>query len=156
MTTQLAVPGRTETRKFTRAGNVFDALQHEVDRIFDSFSRELTGAPTPGTPAIDVAETEKEIEITAELPGLSDADVQISLVGDVLTVRGEKKSEREQKDKDYRIVERSFGSFSRAVQLPPGVDASAINAVMANGVLKISVLKPEQKTATRIAVKAGA
>jgi HSP20 family protein len=73
-------------------------------------------------PSMDVTETDKEIEITAELPGLEEKDVQINLSDNLLTIRGEKKAEKEQKEKDYRLVERSYGSFSRTLELPDGVD----------------------------------
>src|SRR5438094_5676765 len=104
----------------------FWSLQQEIDRLFDDFTR---GFPTFSTaaargqellPAMDVTETNNEIELTAELPGLEEKDVQINLADNVLTIRGEKKSERDEKTKDYRVVERSYGSFYRTLELPPG------------------------------------
>ncbi len=80
---------------------------------------------------MDVSETDKEIEITAELPGLEEKDVQINLADNVLTIRGEKSAEKEQKDKNYRLVERSYGSFLRTLELPDGVNAEAIKANIA-------------------------
>jgi len=92
----------------TRTDNPFVSLQNEVDRLFENFT---AGFPSLGNgmtnvtlPNIDVSETDKEIEITAELPGLEDKDVQINVSDNVLTIRGEKKAEKEQKDKNYRLI----------------------------------------------------
>jgi HSP20 family protein len=106
-------------------------------------------------PATDVVETDKEIEITAELPGLEEKDVQIDLADNVLTIRGEKKAEKEEKDKNYRMVERSYGSFYRSLELPAGVDANAVKATITNGVLKVTVPKPQPSQAKKIEVKSG-
>ena len=116
-------------RGLTSTDNPFLSLQNEIDRLFDNFSR---GFPTLGNgmsnvtlPTMDVAETDKDIEITAELPGLEEKDVQINVADNVLTIRGEKKAEKEQKDKNYRLVERSYGSFERSLELPDGVNVDA-------------------------------
>ena len=105
---------------------------------------------------MDVTETDKEIEITAELPGLEEKDVQVNLADNVLTIRGEKKAEKEEKDKNYRLVERSYGSFVRSLQLPDGVNANAIKASIDKGVLKVTVPKPAPAQAKKIDVKAAA
>jgi HSP20 family protein len=137
----------------------FASLQREIDRLFEDFTR---GWPSLSTgdaglmPSIDVTETDKEIEITAELPGLEEKDVQVNLADNVLTIRGEKKAEKEQKDKDYRIVERSYGSFSRSLLLPDGVDPDAIKASIAKGVLKVTVPKPAPAQVKKVEVKAAA
>jgi HSP20 family protein len=94
----------------------FTSLQREIDGLFDDFTR---GFPTFSgggelLPSVDVTETDKQIEITAELPGLEEKDVQVNVADNVLTIRGEKKAEKEEKDKTYRLVERSFGSFVRS------------------------------------------
>jgi len=103
-----------------------------------------------------VTETDKEIEITAELPGLEEKDVQINLSDNLLTIRGEKKAEKEQKEKDYRLVERSYGSFLRTLELPEGVDPNGIKATIAKGVLKVTVPKPAPAQAKKIDVKTAA
>jgi HSP20 family protein len=105
---------------------------------------------------MDLAETDKEIELTAELPGLEEKDVQLNVVDNHLTIRGEKKNQREEKEKDYHLVERNYGSFVRTVELPPGVDPESIKAVMSKGVLKVTVPKPAPAQAKKIEVKAAA
>ena len=137
--------------------NPFVSLQREIDRLFDDFTRGFptladTG-PAKLMPSIDVTETDKEIEITAELPGLEEKDVQINLSDNLLTIHGEKKAEKEQKDKNYRVVERSYGSFERTLELPEGVNADAIKANISKGVLKVTVPKPAPAQSKKIEVK---
>ena len=137
--------------------NTFVSLQREIDRLFDDFSR---GFPTFGNgkvdllPSMDVTETDKQIEITAELPGLEEKDVQINVADNLLTIRGEKKAEKEEKDKNYRLIERSYGSFERTLELPDGVNADAIQASIAKGVLTVTVPKPAPAQSKTINVKA--
>jgi HSP20 family protein len=132
----------------------FAMLQREIARLFDDFSRDLPAFKSTGlTPKMDVTETGQEIEITAELPGLEEKDVEINVADNVLTIRGEKKAETEQKDKNYHVLERSYGAFSRSVQLPDGVDAEAIKAVISSGVLKVTIPKPAPAIAKKIDIK---
>jgi HSP20 family protein len=138
----------------------FASIHRELDRMLEDFGRGFPGfgsasesMPQALTPATDVVETDKEIQITAELPGLEDKDVKIDLSDNVLTIRGEKKAEREEKDQNYRMIERSYGSFMRSLELPAGVDAGAIKATIANGVLKVTVPKPAPAQAKTIEVK---
>ena len=139
--------------------SVFGSLQREVDRLFDDFARGIGGLALPGdgelVPRMDVAETDNQIEISLEMPGLERKDVDISLDDNVLTIRGEKKIEKQEEDKNknYHVVERGYGVFYRALQLPPGIDPSRIQATMSNGVLKITVPKPAQSEAKKIEVK---
>ena len=95
-------------------------------------------------PRIEVTESDKEIEISAELPGLERKDVDISLDRNLLTIRAEKKVEAEQKDKNVHMTERSYGVFYRVLELPTAVDPSTVQATMSNGVLKITIPKPPQ------------
>ncbi len=132
----------------------FAALQQEIDRVFDGFARNLPNAAAQRlVPSMDLSETDKDIEITIELPGMEDKDVEVQVLDNVLTIRGEKKSQREEKEKDYHLVERSFGSFSRSIQLPPGIDANAVTAEMSKGVLKVAVAKPAPAQAWKVDVK---
>ena len=140
----------------------FMSLQREIDRLFDDFTRGFPTFASVGNgksdllPSMDVTETDKAIEITAELPGLEEKDVQINLADNLLTIRGEKKAEKEEKDKNYRLVERSYGSFERTLQLPDGVNTDAIQASIAKGVLKVTVPKPAPAQSKKIDVKAAA
>jgi HSP20 family protein len=139
----------------------FVSLQREIDRLFEDFTRGFPSfrtafGSTELMPSVDVVETEKEIVITAELPGLEEKDVQINVADNVLTIRGEKKAEKEQKGQDYRMVERSYGAFSRSFELPEGTDLDAVQADMAKGVLKVTVPKQAPAVARKIEVKAAA
>jgi len=147
-------------RNVARSDNPFMSLQREIDRLFDDFTRGFPAFSTGGgnemLPSVDVTETDKQIEITAELPGLEEKDVQVNFADNVLTIRGEKKAEKEEKDKAYRLVERSYGSFVRSLQLPDGVDANTIKASIDKGVLKVTVPKPAPAQVKKIDVKAAA
>jgi HSP20 family protein len=143
--------------------SLFGTLHREIDRLFDDLTRGGFGTlPSPAQtnlmPSIDVTETDKEIEITAELPGLERKDIDISIEDDLLTIRGEKKVEtkQEEKDKNYHVSERSYGVFYRVIQLPPGVDPSSIQAVMSKGVLKLTIPKPAKAEPKKIEVKEAA
>ena len=142
-----------------RDTDILGPLQREIERVFDSFTRDwpsLNFRASDLTPSMDIAETDKDIEITAELPGLEEKDVQINVADNVLTIKGEKKAEMEDKDKNYHRIERSYGSFYRSLQLPPGANADAIKATLKNGVLKVTVTKPAATQPKKIEVKAAA
>lgn len=133
----------------------FVTLQNEIDRLFEDFGRGFSWDRSRNelVPNTDVTETDKEIEITAELPGLQEKDVQVNFADNILTIKGEKKSEKEEKDKNYRLVERSYGYFSRSIQLPAGTNADAIKASISNGVLKVTVPKPAPAQVKKVEVK---
>jgi HSP20 family protein len=156
MNVRAIVPGTRDNRQVSRpAGSLFEILQREVDSVFDDFTRGVNpaGAPVALLPNMDVAETDKDIELTIELPGLEQKDVDISVTNNVLMIRGEKKAETERQDKNFHLVERAYGTFYRAFQLPNGVDPSQIKATMSNGVLKITIPKPAQAQPQKIEVK---
>ena len=157
MTTKSLIPvGRDSSLTRTEA-NPLAMLQQEMDRLFDGFSRSFAGLSSRALmPSMDIAETDKEIELTAELPGMEEKDVQLNVVDNHLTIRGEKKNQREEKETDYHLVERSYGSFMRTVELPPGVNLDSIKAVMSKGVLKVTVPKPAPAQAKKIEVKTAA
>jgi HSP20 family protein len=90
---------------------------------------------------MDVTETEKEYEVKAELPGMEEKDVEVTLTDGVLTIRGEKKTDHEEKGKGFHMVERSYGSFSRSLELPAGIDPETIKASLEKGVLTVSIPK---------------
>ena len=136
----------------------FDAFRRQLDGLFFDFARSLTvpaeiAAGAVLAPRMEVTETDKEIDISAELPGLERKDVDISLDGNVLTIRAEKKVESEQKDKNVHVAERSYGVFYRVIELPARIDPSTVEATMSNGVLKIRIPKPAQTEAKKIDVK---
>ena len=146
----------------TRGGavesNPFLILQREMDRLFQDFGRgvgwEVSRLPSP---KVDITETPSALVIAAELPGMTENDIDVTLNDNVLTIRGEKKEEKEEKDTNRHLVERSYGSFQRAFQLPPGYDAEQVQAAFDKGVLKITLPKPkeEQSKVKKIEVKPG-
>lgn len=142
--------------------DAFVALQSDLNRAFD-FLRML---PLPFSPStslsddigafrVDVAESDQDIKVTAELPGMDENDIDVRASDGMLTISGEKKSERETKDDDYVVRERSFGRFERTLALPEGVKAEAAQASFKNGVLTITIPKAAQGEggAKRIAVQ---
>ena len=150
----------TTRRDVARAGDPFMSLQREMNRLFDdAFGGYLTPARTNGdgarqlVPSVDVKETDKAIEIEAELPGVEEKDVQVTLEDKVLTIKGEKKAEKEETKKDYYSCERSYGSFLRSFELPAGVDADKVSAAFSKGVLKVTVPKVPATQAKKIDVK---
>jgi HSP20 family protein len=130
----------------------FNLLQQEIDRVFDSFANWRGFDAGAFKPSMEVAETEKTIEITTELPGIDEKDVEITIANDILTIRGEKKAEKEEKKKNYRLIERSYGSFERSLALPPGVSADAVKAQMNKGVLKLTLPKPAATQAQKVRI----
>lgn len=158
MTKQSVVPVSAERSVSRRDVGPFSFLQQEIDRLFDGVARGFP-ALTAGTsriPSMDVSETDKVIEISAELPGMEANDVTLNISDNILTIRGEKKSEREENKKDYHLVERSYGAFSRSVELPAGVKPEDITAEIAKGVLKVTVQKPAPKVSKQIDIKSAA
>jgi HSP20 family protein len=134
----------------------FDFIQGEIDRVFDRFnSWPATFGERSFSPSMEVVETDNAIEVSTELPGMEEKDIEISLSDGMLTIRGEKKFEKDEKKTSYRLIERSYGSFERAVALPPGVDASKVKAKMTKGVLTVEVPKPATAKAQRIKITTG-
>jgi HSP20 family protein len=159
------VPFRGQGNLMRPELSLFGSLQREVDRLFDDFTRGIrSNEGNMLLPSIDVSETDKEIEVTVDLPGLERKDVDISLENDVLTIRGEKKIETKPddkadkggKDKTYHVAERSYGVFYRVIQLQPGIDPSKVQATMSKGVLKVTIPKPKPSSAAKIEVKEAA
>ncbi len=132
-------------------------LRREMDRLWEDFFGPGPRPPRPWSeewvPAVDVAEAPDKVTVKAEVPGLDPKEIDISLVGDVLTIKGEKKSEREEKKENYHLVERSYGSFSRALRLPAAVDADKIEANYDKGVLTVTCPKKEPVKPKAITIK---
>ena len=130
----------------------FHSLQKEIDRVFDEF-RSLTPHLEFGdsagrvVPKLDIGETDDAIEITAELPGVKEEDIDVSVSGNVLTLRGEKSASRDETKKDFRVVERSYGSFARSIPFAFDIDAEGVSAEFKDGVLTIDIKKPAEVAA---------
>lgn len=162
-----ATPARYDADPFT-------AMRREMDRVFDDMFKGFGGgfgggsalpaAFAPGVlsgvaaPRIDVKETDAGFEVTAELPGVDEKDIEVELLDDVLTIRGEKKIEKEEggKEQGYHVMERSYGAFARSVALPFSADTDQISADFSKGVLKVQVPRPADTVAKtrKIEVKA--
>ncbi len=147
--------------ELSRFDDPFTYFQREMNRLFDEAFTPAAPAGNGGrapmlAPSVDVKETDKTIEVEAELPGVDEKDIQVTLEDDVLTIKGEKKLEKEESKKGYYMSERSYGSFFRSITLPAGIEADKINATFAKGVLKISLPKPTtaQAKTKKIEVKA--
>jgi len=134
-----------QNRPAARPRDLFGTLRDEMDRVFEQFNRgwgsNLPATSTAGggaiAPHFDVRDDGKAITIEAELPGVAEKDVSVTLADGILTVKGEKKQEREETKDNYYVSERSFGSFRRALRLPDEVDESKVEAHFDKGVLKI-------------------
>lgn len=134
----------------------FERLRRNMDRFWDSFfERGVRRTEEEGEwlPSLDVAETKDEIVVKAEVPGMEPKDIDISLSDGLLTIKGEKKQEREEKEEDYHLVERSYGTFTRSIRLPKEVRRDKISASYKNGVLKVTLPKSEEAKQKEIKIK---
>jgi HSP20 family protein len=132
------------------------SLRREMDRLWDSFfgERPLTRVwEREWLPSLDVSETKDDFVVKAEVPGIDAENIDISLTGDVLTIKGEKKHEKEEKEEDYHLVERNYGAFSRSVRLPAEVEPAKIKASYKNGILKVTLPKSEKVKAKKVKIK---
>jgi HSP20 family protein len=150
-----------------QAWQPFENLRREVDRLFDNFGwgawqpfRQPLFAGEPlfrraTMPAIDVSENEKGYEITAELPGMDEKNIEVKVNEGSLTIKGEKRDEKEERDKGYYLQERHYGSFERSFELPDSVDAEKVEATFKQGVLTVALPKKAeaQKPAKKIEIK---
>lgn len=159
------IPWKSKERPLTRRGesqDPFSQLQQEMDRLFEEF-RGFGLAPMGSmgetglawAPAVNVAEDEKAIHVTAELPGMDEKDIDVDLSGNVLTIRGEKKEEEKQEDRNFYRMERRYGSFQRQIELPREVESDKVDASFKKGVLTIHLPKTReaQKDVRKITVK---
>jgi HSP20 family protein len=132
-----------------RPGRELTTIRDEMNRLFDDF---FSGFPERGremfeserAPRVDIAETDENVVVTAELPGVNQDNVNITVVNDVLTLKGKKKEEKEIKKENYHRIERSYGSFQRSVSLPTGVQADKAKATYKDGILTITIPKAEE------------
>ncbi|HEV8314155.1 MAG TPA: Hsp20/alpha crystallin family protein [Burkholderiaceae bacterium] len=147
-------------------GDPFLTLRREMDQLFDhmlqGFGMPMATTPAAGeagritAPRMDVSESDSEFRITADLPGVAPADVSVTLDDDVLTIRGEKKAQREDERQNYHVIERSYGAFQRSLRLPFSAEAGKVQANFEHGVLTVSVPKSaQQQRSQRIEVRSG-
>jgi len=169
------VPVKTEAESQAKApARAGQSLREQINHLFDAFESPWSFHPFagrifdtdpgwklrlpvgPAMPATDLVEREKEFQISAELPGMEEKDIEIGITRDMLTIKGEKREEKEEKKKDYYMSERSYGSFQRSFRLPDGVDRDKIDAKYEKGVLTITLPKTTeaQKQERKIPIKA--
>ena len=132
-------------------------LKREMDRLFERFFEPMWDElPAPGawTPALDMTEDKDAITVKAELPGVEPAEIAVTLERDVLTIKGEKQQEKEEKDERRHRVERSWGAFVRSIRLPAPVDGSKVTATFKNGLVTVTLPKTPGVKGTTIPVKA--
>jgi len=175
--TKLPVKTEQKTGEATpgtlQAWHPFETLHREIDRLFEDFGRDFWHSPfrrpafeiepfwrremkLVAAPAVDIVEKDNAYEITADLPGMDEKSVEVQLSNGNLTIKGEKKEEKEEKKKDFYLHERHFGSFERTFGVPEGVDANKIEASFKKGVLTVTLPKKAeaQRPAKKIDVKA--
>jgi HSP20 family protein len=156
--------GKRDVPVRRNGGDPLSALESDIDRAFDLFWRGFdrpllsgSGGDAGGgtVPRLDMRETDKQVEVTAELPGMDADDVEVSLADGTLTIRGEKKVEREKDEKGYILRERSFGRIERTIPLPDGLDLDHAEASFKNGILTVAIPKTSeaQSKARRITVQ---
>ena len=174
------LPVKTEEKKTEaqatslQAWRPLGALRREIDRLFEDFDRDFWRLPFrrslfdieplwrrelswAAAPAVDIIEKDNAYEVTVELPGLDEKNIEVKLVNGSLTIKGEKKEEKEEKKKDYYLHERHFGSFERSFRIPDTVQADKIEAAFKKGVLTVTlpkkpeVVKPEKKIEVKAA-----
>jgi len=132
-------------------------LQNEMNRLFNTAFDAPSAGGNAGTlrrwmPAMDLVETDEHFVLRADLPGMTESDISIELEDTVLTVSGERRAEHEESKEGYHRVERAFGSFSRTLTLPKGVDPESITASFDKGVLEVRIPKPEERKPRRISI----
>lgn len=136
----------------------FSDMRRELDAMFNRSGRSWPSFEVGATmPAVNVAETEDSVEITAELPGVDEKDISVNVDGNRLIISGEKKAETKREDKNWHVVERSYGSFQRAIALPFEPKTDACDAQFDNGVLRLKIAKPQatSQESRKIQIKSG-
>jgi len=168
MAQESKVPAQIQSRNLGyREWRPLEDIRRQIDQMFDDFWR-FPHVQSPmispsasgvalGAPAVDIVEKEDAFQITAELPGMDEKSIEVKCSGDVLTIRGEKKDEKEENKEGYYLSERRFGSFQRSFRIPENVDAEKIGATFKNGILTLSLpkTKESQQNEKKISIKAG-
>lgn len=134
------------------------SFRQEMDRFFDRFFEGWSFRPSAEegewAPSVDVSETAKDVVVKAEIPGMDPNDIDVSVHADILTLRGERKKEHEEKGEDFHRIERSYGACSRSIRLPAEMDIAKVKATYKDGVLKINLPKTKEAAVKKIEVKA--
>jgi HSP20 family protein len=139
-------------------GRELVSLQSDVNRVFDAFfgtGHGNGGATRRWVPATDLVEDGEHLVLRADLPGMTEDDVEVEVNDGVLTVSGERKAEEKKEGEGYHRVERAFGSFSRSLSLPEGIDADKVTAEFDKGVLEVRIPKPEERKPHRVQIGSG-
>lgn len=176
-TTKLPIKTTDKQHETTAAPKVrewhpFEALRKQVDHLFEDFDKGVLPSPFTrsmfdaepfwrreiswsGIPAVDIVERDKEYEITAELPGINESNIEVKLSNGMLSISGEKKEEREETKKGCHLSERHYGAFDRTFRIPEGVDTDKIEAHFKKGVLSVSLPKngETQNSSKKIVIK---
>ena len=147
-----------ELMPFAGGGRSLGRLLRDMDdlwgRFFDNSGLPLAQAEGPAfMPTVNVKETENAVEVTAEVPGLKPEEIEVNLTGNILTLKGEKKDEKEETQGSYHLVERRFGSFQRSFRLPMDLDRAKVQAKHKDGVLTVTLPKAAKETSTAIKVE---
>ena len=132
-----------------------EPFSREVDRLFDAFFGQERDAARRWVPPMDLVEDKNDLVLRADLPGLSEDDVDIEVKDGVLTISGERKTEEKKEEEGYYRVERAFGRFSRSLSLPDGIDPEQVKAKFDNGVLEVRIPKPEERKPHRVSIGKG-
>ena len=143
-------------KPYTDMGILRNSMDRFMDRFLTDFTRPVEGEDFTGqtfTPAVDIKETPQEFLVTAEVPGIRKEDIHIEVADNLLTLKGERKFEQEEKNESYHRVERSFGAFSRSFTLPTLVKTDAIEARFHDGLLSVRIPKAEEKVPKKIEIK---
>jgi HSP20 family protein len=152
---------RTPAARYGEWMHPFFSFRQEMDRLMEDFFGRFETQPFARkaeafTPHMDVVDSEKEIQVSAELPGMDEKDIDVSITREALTIRGEKKEEKEEQGKDYYRSERSFGSFTRTIPLPVDIETEKVTASFKKGVLTVKLPKTKQtiEETKKITIKA--
>ena len=156
---------KKEERSLAGRSDPFAVLHREIDDLFDQFSNGFlddfrwpgagkgTGVPAMREPSIDFTETDDSYQLSADLPGVEEKDLDVAVDGDMLTIRAEHSQKEEKKEKDYHIMERRSGSYQRAIPLPADIDPENIKAKFKNGVLSLSLPKNPELASKKRAIE---
>ncbi len=152
------LPTRAAKRESAFLSSPLAVIRDELDRTFDRF---MTGWPMSETalskaewiPTLDVSETDTDVMVRVDVPGIDPKALEVSLTGDILTIAGERRDEKENKDENYYMCERSFGSFRRSIELPTNIDPDSVSAEHSNGVVSIRIAKARSARPKQVTIK---